>query len=150
MDLLPIFAKLGQSKSLENQIFGMVTSALIAKQSGMDPEAKEYKFIDLKLLFSSKDQGFVGLAVSRLIDAQALSVANLREIVATAPDGAFRSMAAGELARIKKLDDHAPLIALLKDDKPVISFYAAITLLQGNDAKEQTDAMAADGTERGS
>ncbi len=141
-ELLPIFQKLRQGKVLENQIYGMVTSALLAKQAGLDPEKNETNFVDIKLLFSTKDMGFIGLAISRLIDAQALSVAQLREIVASAPDGAFRSMAAGELARLKKLDDRAPLVELLKSDTPIISYYAAITMLQSDDPKDQKAGLA--------
>ena len=95
-DLLPFFQKLRQSKSVDSQTFGMVAAAILAKQSGMDPESKDFNYLDLPLLFSSKDSGLIGSEIASLIDAHALSVAQLKEIMASAPDASHRVMAAGE------------------------------------------------------
>ena len=140
-DLLPLFQKIRQSKVADNQIFGMVAAAILAKQAGMDPEVKGSNYADIALLFSSKDAALIGSAVASLIDAQALSTAQLKEILAKAPDAAHRAMAAGELNRLKKLDDRAALLGLLKDDKEIVRYYAAVSLLTGTDA-EQKAALA--------
>jgi len=140
-DLLPFFQKMRQSKAVDNQIFGMVASAILAKQAGVDPEGKDFKYVDTTLLFSSKDPTFVGPAVASLIDAGALGTAQLQEILAKAPDAAYRAMAAGELNRLKKLDDRAALLGMLKDDKELVRYYAAVSLLSGSDA-EQKAALA--------
>jgi hypothetical protein len=132
-DLLPLFQKLRQSKALESRIFGMVAATILAKQSGLDPEAKDFNYLDLPLLFSAKDSTLLGSAIASLIDARALSVAQLKEIMASAPDAAYRAMAAGELNRIKKLDDRAALRELLKNDKEIVRYYAAVTMLTGPD-----------------
>ncbi|HEY4328787.1 MAG TPA: hypothetical protein VGN88_03555, partial [Phycisphaerae bacterium] len=134
--------KIRQSKSVENQIFGMVASAISAKQGGLDPEKAENNYADLKLLFSSKDQALIGSALASLIDSQSLSTAQLKEVVATAPDPAHRAMAAGELNRLKKLDDRTSLTDLLKNDKEVVRYYAAVTMLTGPES-EQKQALAA-------
>jgi hypothetical protein len=137
-DLLPFFQKMRQSKAVDNQIFGMVAAAILAKQSGMDPEQKENNYADTTLLFSTKDAALTGSAVASLIDAQALSAAQLKEIIAKAPDAAHRAMAASELNRMKKLDDRAALLGLLKDDKDIVRYYAAVSLLSGSDAERST------------
>jgi hypothetical protein len=134
-DLLPFFQKLRQSKSVDSQIFGMAAATILAKQAGMDPESKEFNYLDLPLLFSSKDSNLIGSAIASLIDARALSVAQLREIMAGAPDASHRAMAAGELNRTHKLEDRTPLQAMLKNDKELVRYYAAVTLLSGADAE---------------
>jgi hypothetical protein len=137
-DLLPFFQKLRQSKSVDGQIFGMVAATILAKQSGMDPEQKDFQYLDLTLLFSSKDQALIGSAIASLIDARALSVAQLQQIMTTAPDAAHRAMAAGELNRLKKLTDRAPLRELLKNDKDVVRYYAAVSMLSGPESEQKT------------
>jgi hypothetical protein len=137
-DLLPLFQKLRQSKSVDSRIFGMVAATILAKQSGMDPEQKDFKYLDLPLLFSSKDPAMIGSAIASLIDAQALSVAQLKEIMATAPAAADRVMAAGELNRLKQLDERSPLQELLKNDKDIVRYYAAVTMLTGPEAEQKT------------
>jgi hypothetical protein len=134
-DLLPFFQKLRQSKSVDSQLFGMVAATILAKQSGMDPESKDFNYLDLPLLFSSKDSALIGSAIASLIDAHALSMAQLKEIMASAPDAAHRAMAAGELSRLHKMDDRAPLEALLKNDKEIVRYYAAVTMLSGSDTE---------------
>jgi hypothetical protein len=141
-DLLPLFAKMQQSKSLDNQIYAMVASAILAKSAGMDPESPDFKYVDLKVLFASKDSAMVGAALASLIDAQAMSVAQLRATMTTAPEAAHRAMAAGELNRIQKLEDRAALGQLLKDEKPIVRYYAAVTMLSGSD-DEQKAGLAA-------
>jgi hypothetical protein len=137
-NLLPLFMKLRKdSKLRDNQAFGMVASAILAKQSGMDPEQKEFDYVDLPLLFSVKDTALMGSAVASLIDARALSVANLKEMMTTAPDNAYRAMAAGELNRLNKLDDRPALAALLKSEKELVRYYAAVTMLAGPDAEQK-------------
>lgn len=140
-DLLPLFLKIRQSKSVDNQIYAMVAAAVLAKQAGLDPDAADFNYVDLKVVFSTKDLSLVGSAVASLIDAQALSAAQLKEVMTTAPDTAHRAMAAGELCRLKKLEDRAVLAQLLKDEKPVVRYYAAVTMLTGS-GEEAKAALA--------
>lgn len=141
-DLLPFFLKLRQSSSLDNQIFGMIACTILAKQAGGDPESKDFNYFDSKLLFSSKDSALIGSALASLIDAQALNTAQLRELVDKGSDASFRAMAAGELNRLQKLEDRAPLQELLKNDKEIVRYYAGMTMLSGPEA-EQKAALAA-------
>jgi hypothetical protein len=46
-------------------------------------------------------------------------------------------MAAGELNRLHKLDDWAPLHELLKNDKDVVRYYAAVSMLGGPEAERK-------------
>ena len=63
-DLLPFFQKMRQSKAVDNQIFGMVAAAILAKQARMDPEKNGANNFDTALLFTSKDAALVGSAIA--------------------------------------------------------------------------------------
>ena len=132
MGLLPLFDKLRESKVVDNQVFGMIAGAVLSKDS---------KRVDLKLLFSAKDPELVGSAVASLIDADFLTKEQLGQIISDAPDGTFKAMAAGELNHRKELNDRTVLLNLLKDDKTIVSYYAALTLLDGKDPAEISTAL---------
>lgn len=142
-ELLPFFHKLRKAPAVENQVYGMVAETILAKQSGLDPESPDFNYLDLDLLLSSKDQDMIGAALAGLIDAEALSVAQLHHVVAKGASPSFRAMAAGELNRIKKLDDRTVLPELLKNEKEIVKYYTAMTMLAGPDAEHQPalDAM---------
>jgi hypothetical protein len=137
-DLLPFFLKMRDSKSTDNQIFGMVAATILAKQSGMDPESTDFNYLDLSVLLGAKDPALVGSALASLIDAEALSLAQLRVIVAKAPDASHRAMAAGELNRLHKLDDRSSLADLLKNEKEIVRYYAAMTMLSGPESEQKS------------
>jgi len=131
-DLLPIFEKIRQSTVQENQVFGMVAGAIISNNA---------QNLDLKLIFASKDQGMAGAAIASLIDAQVLSVAQLKQVLADAPEASQRAMAAGDLNRQKELQDRSVLRGMLKDSKEIVRYYAAVTMLDGKDPAEVSDGL---------
>jgi hypothetical protein len=133
-DLLPFFEKLRQSKSVENQIYGMISAAVLMK----DPQQ-----VDLTLLFSSDDMGLVGSGIATLVDTEVVTTAQLEKIATDAPQEVHRAMAVGELSRRKKLADRGMLLRMLKSPQDVVRYYAAITVLETNDGPELADALAA-------
>ena len=60
-ELLPLFMKIRQSKSAENQVYAMVAAAILAKQAGMDPEAADFNYVDIKALLAAKDLALLRL-----------------------------------------------------------------------------------------
>jgi hypothetical protein len=122
-DLVPLFDALRKTTPLENQVYGMVSAAILAK----DP-AK----VDVNLLLATHDPTLVGSAIATLIDADVISNESLEKIVAGANDPAHKAMAAGELNHRHALKDRAILTTLLNADKEVVRYYAAISLLESN------------------
>jgi hypothetical protein len=131
-DLLPIFEKLRRGKILDNQVYGMVASAILMK----DPAR-----VDLSLLFTVKDAAMVGSAIASLVDAEVLTPEQLAKIMTDAPDAAHRAIGASELFRRNGLQDHSPLVNLLKDEKEIVRYYAATTLLGSKDEGEVNAAL---------
>src|SRR6185312_9706760 len=103
---------------------------------------KSSKNIDLKLMFTSKDQGMAGAAIASLIDAQLLTPEQLNQLLVDAPEASQRAMAAGELNHRNELKDRSVLRNMLKDPKETVRYYAAITLLDSKDPAEVADALA--------
>lgn len=131
-DLLPIFEKLRRSKDLDNQVYGMIAAAILTKDSSR---------VDLPLLFSLKEPAMVGSAIASLVDAELLNTEQLTKIMMEAPDGAHRAIGAGELNRRKELKDRSVLVGLLKDEKEIVRYYAAVTLLNSPEATEVATAQ---------
>lgn len=131
--LVPIFNKIRKSTVPENQVFGMVATAIISK----DP-----KGVDLKLIFASKDQSMAGAAIASLIDAQVLTLEQLTQLMNDAPDASQRAMAAGELNARKELKDRTALKTLLNDPKEIVRYYVAVSMLDSKDAGEISSALA--------
>ncbi len=103
--------------------------------------SKDPKRVDLPLLFSAKDQELLGSAIASLIDADFLTNEQLGQIIAIAPDDSYKAMAAGELNHRRELKDRTPLLNLLNDDKAMVRYYAAMTLLDGKDPSEISAAL---------
>jgi hypothetical protein len=132
--LLPVFDRLRESKSVDNQVYAMVAEAVMTKDA---------KRVDVPLLLSSKDQKLIGSAVASLIDAELLGPPQLEKIVADAAESAHRVMAVGELARQQALKDRGVLKTLLNDPQEGTRYLAAVTMLKGGAAEEVAAALAA-------
>ncbi len=152
-DLTPIFDKIAHSKVDENQIYGMVASAILYKesQSAGDPAtapsaaaaADAASHVDMNLLLNSKAPELVGAAYASLIDAQVLSPEQLLQIAANkSSDAAHRVMADAELDRIHKLSDLADVRQFLNDPNHVVRYYAGSVLLSSKDPSDVNAALA--------
>jgi hypothetical protein len=130
--LLPLFTRIRQSEHLENQIYGMIASTILQKDSSK---------LDLKLLTKSTDNSLVGSAIATLIDNESISDEQLQQLAKDATQEVQRAMALGELSRRKKLTDREPLVQLLKSNENVVRYYAAITLLEAKDSPEVPAAL---------
>jgi hypothetical protein len=131
-DLLPIFDKMRHSTVPENQVYGMVASAVLSKDA---------KLVDLPLLFSVKDTAMVGSALASLIEENILTNDQLVKVMTDAPESAHRAIAASELNKRKELKDRGPLMAMLKDEKEIVRYYAAVTILSSPDPNEVNIAL---------
>jgi len=132
--LLPFFVRLEQSKSLDNQIYGMVAAAILTKDD---------KRIDLELLFKTTDTSLIGSAIASLIDAAVFSDAQLEWITAHATEEIHKAMSLGELSHRGKLKDKTLLLSLLKSKQEVVRYYCAVTVLESKDAADAPAALAA-------
>jgi len=131
--VLPVFVKLAQSNAPENQAYAYVASATITKDSAK---------ANLAAILQMNDAGLVGTAISALMDADLLNEQQLMTIATTANDPAHRVMAAGELNRKGKLANRELLTGLLKANKDIVRYFAAISLLETKDAAEVQAALA--------
>jgi hypothetical protein len=133
LELIPVFERVRQSKNVSNQVFGMVSLAGLTK----DP-----KRIDVSMLVANSDPPLVGSAIASLIDIDLLTPEQLQRIMTESPEGAHRVMAAGELSRLKQLKDPGALKGMLKDEKEIVRYYAATTLLGSEDRGDVSAALA--------
>jgi len=132
--VLPLFDRLRDSKFTENQIFGMVATAILTKDTSK---------VDAGLLVNTSDPSMVGSAIASLIDAGVISNEQLQRLVTDAPDPAHRVMAAGELNKRKILKDRTVLKMLLASSKDMVRHYAAATMLEQKDDGENDAALKA-------
>ncbi len=137
--LLPVFQTLRDSKADENKIFAMVALAILAKDAGIEPTGP--LALDFKTLFSTKDAVLQTSALGSLINAHAISEQELKIVLTTAPEAIQRAMAAGELSVMKKLDDRSGMLELLKNDKAIVKYEAALTILDGGQPADEAAAL---------
>lgn len=135
-ELLPIFDKLRRSKSPDAEIYGMISEAVLAKQSGGAAVP-----VDLKLLLSSKDNALIGRGLATLMDADLLNDADLKQLAIDAPDAGLKAMAVLELDKQHKLDNRALLTQMLKEQDNTLRYYGATAMLASKDPAEVSQAL---------
>ena len=123
--LAPVFDAMRKSSQVENQIYGMVAAAVLTKDATR---------IDVDLLIKTREPTLIGSAIATLIDASVITNEQLEKIMTGASDPAHRAMAAGELNHRGALKDRSILTSLLNNDKDVVRYYAAVSLLESPSA----------------
>jgi hypothetical protein len=139
--LAPLFKKLRESKSENTRLDAMLALAISTKDTTQ---------LDVKELLGIGDDQRIGAAIAQLIENETITNDQLKVVMDRENlDPGHRMLAASELSRRKALADHAILTRTLEREAgnanryDIVRHYAAITLLESENAEENKAALKA-------